>query len=335
MTKPAPAPSHHPSRRWSYYRRIFSAYLTPATSHLTFWHEPPEANDNASAAELGEYYMPFLQKADYVGPCDGAGIPLLDYRGTLGLQYNPIAIAQYGLGNYNAWRRSGDAQHRGKFLAAADWLLAHLEQNSRGLWVWNHHFDWEYRTTLKAPWYSGLAQGQGVSLLVRAHAATGNTAYADAAQRALQPLLHEVSDGGVCVRDEHGRLWLEEYIVDPPTHILNGFLWTTWGVYDYWLATRDAAARALFDSAVETLAAALPSYDTGYWSLYEHSGTRMKMLASPFYHRLHIVQLRVMHRLTGKAEFQQYAERWEGYRTRWSHRQRALLYKTVFKLLYY
>jgi len=30
---------------------------------------------------------------------------------------------------------------------------------------------------------------------------------------------------------------------------------------------------------------------------------KMKMLASPFYHNLHIVQLKVMHRLTGKGFF--------------------------------
>ena len=29
------------------------------------------------------------------------GIPLLNYHGIIGKQYNPIAIAQYGLGNLN------------------------------------------------------------------------------------------------------------------------------------------------------------------------------------------------------------------------------------------
>ena len=35
------------------------------------------------------------------------------------------------------------------------------------------------------------------------------------------------------------------------------------------------------------------------------------MLASPFYHRLHIVQLQVLHRITGEDIFQQYADKWE------------------------
>jgi heparosan-N-sulfate-glucuronate 5-epimerase len=59
------------------------------------------------------------------------------------------------------------------------------------------------------------------------------------------------------------------------------------------------------------------------------------MLASPFYHRLHIVQLRVMHRLTGDASFMAIADRWEDYAQSRSNRTRALVEKSVFKLLHY
>jgi hypothetical protein len=61
----------------------------------------------------------------------------------------------------------------------------------------------------------------------------------------------------------------------------------------------------------------------------------MKMLASPFYHHLHVVQLEVMHRLTGDPAFADYACRWEAYRRNPFKRTLALAYKAVFKLLYY
>jgi heparosan-N-sulfate-glucuronate 5-epimerase len=319
----------------SYYRRIVSAYLIGGQSHLTFWHEMPEENLNASAGELGEYYMVFAQKANYKGVYDAVGIPQLDYRGKIGRQYNPIAIAQYGLGNYNLFRRSGDANHRDNFLRAADWLVLHLEPNPRGLKVWNHHFDWEYRDTLRAPWYSALAQGQGMSLLVRAHKECGDSRYLTAAQQALQSFLNPVTEGGVTFTDERSDLWFEEYIVSPPTHILNGFIWAAWGVYDYFLSTQDHAARELFARAVRTLTRNLDRYDLGFWSLYEISGTRLPMVASPFYHQLHIIQLRVMHRLTGGDEFARVADRWEGYGRSRGKRTRALCYKSAFKLCYY
>jgi hypothetical protein len=323
------------SRRLHYYRRIFSAYLLPGKSHLSFWHETPELNPNAKADQLGEYYMVFGGKADFAGDYDSQEILQLDYRGQIGLQYNPIAISQYGLGNYNLFARAGEESRRKKFLAASDWLVANLEQNRQGVWVWTHHFDWEYRDRLKAPWYSGLAQGQGISLLLRAYLETGVDRYRDAACRAFQSFGRAVLDGGVIFTDDQGDVWIEEYIVHPPTHILNGCIWASWGIYDYSLSTKDPTARVLFDKVVQTLAKNLDRYDVGFWSLYEQSGTRLKMVASPFYHRLHIVQLRIMHSLTGNDVFQRYAERWESYGQSHAKRAAALCYKSAFKLCYY
>ena len=321
--------------RLRYYQRIFRAYLLPGKSHLTFWHESPRANANASLHRLGEYYMGFEGKADYSGPYDQSGIPRLDYRGAIGLQYNPIAIAQWGLGNYNLFRRTGHREARDKFLRASDCLIDQMEQNRHGVWVWNHHFDWEYRETLRAPWYSALAQGQGISLLVRAHAETAQSAYLEGAQRAFSSFLHSIESGGVTFTDAKGDLWFEEYIVSPPTHILNGFIWAAWGVYDYYLATQNQTAKTLFDSGVTTLLNNLGRYDLGFWSLYELSGTRMKMVASPYYHRLHIVQLRIMYALTGMHEFSEIADCWESYGRSPAKRTRALCYKSAFKLAYY
>lgn len=321
--------------RLNYYRRLFSAYLTPQRSHLTFWHEMPEVNEGFRPGKLGDYYMTFSAKATYPGQYDDAGIPLLNYHGRVGLQYNPIAIAQYGLGNYNLFRLDGDPDRRRKFLLAADWLVANLERNQAGLWVWNHHFDWEYRTPLKAPWYSALSQGQGISVLVRAGHETGTPSYMEAAQKAFQVFLKTVDQGGVTYIDKDGHTWFEETIVDPPTHILNGFIWASWGVYDYFLYTQSEEAQRLFAESVSTLKEKLQDFDVGFWSLYEQSGTRMKMVASPFYHTLHIVQLQVMHRLTGEPKFAHYARQWKGYQNSPLKRNLALAYKVFFKILYY
>jgi len=207
--------------------------------------------------------MTFADKARYAGPFDDRGVPRLDYRGSIGCQYNPIAVAQYGLAAWNAegagvgCQVSGvseggrcpeqplsaaqqpghptisNSPWRGRFLAAADWLVENLEPNSHGVSVWMHQFDWEYFQTLRAPWYSGLAQGQGISLLVRAHVATGQARYRDAAERAFQALVTPVDQGGTLFVDERGDWWIEEYITDPPTHILNGMMWAMWGVWDW------------------------------------------------------------------------------------------------------
>jgi hypothetical protein len=59
------------------------------------------------------------------------------------------------------------------------------------------------------------------------------------------------------------------------------------------------------------------------------------MVASRFYHELHIVQLQILFRMTGEQKFSEVAERWSRYAANPMNRSRALLYKGAFKLCYY
>lgn len=170
---------------------------------------------------------------------------------------------------------------------------------------------------------------------MRAHTESGDARCLHAARTAFESFQHPIEEGGIALTDESGDLWFEQYIVSPPTHILNGFIWVLCGVYDYALATKESAAQELFARGVRTLLHHLDRYDLGFWSLYEQSGTRLPMVASAFYHRLHIVQLRVMHRLSGEELFARVADRWQDYTCGRVNRARALAYKALFKLCYY
>ena len=46
-----------------------------------------------------------------------------------------------------------------------------------GVYVWQHEFNWVYKENLINPWHSGLAQGQGLSVLCRAFKETDNSDY--------------------------------------------------------------------------------------------------------------------------------------------------------------
>jgi len=174
-----------------------------------------------------------------------------------------------------------------------------------------------------------------VTLCVGAMTEHDVTAFRSLETPAFATFQHPIAKGGVAFTDESGDLWFEEYIVSPPTHILNGFIWALWGVHDFALATKEAAAQELFGRGVRTLLHNLDRYDLGFWSLYEQSGMRLPMVTSAFYHRLHIVQLRVMHHLTGEELFARVADRWEGYTRSRVNRARALGYTSAFKLCYY
>ena len=321
--------------RLKYWNRILNAYLLGGNSHLSFWHDIPKINEKMKTDDLGQYYMPFHYKADYSGQYDENGIPMLDYHGKIGLQYNPIAIAQYGLGNYNLWCDTHNESRFQKFISASDWLVDNLVKNRYGLSLWMHHFDFEYRDKLVSPWYSGLAQGLGLSVLLRAFRESSKQVYLDTHQKAWVSMTKTIESGGVIDIDKEGNYWIEEYIVNPPTHILNGFIWALWGVYDTWKFLDSSEAEDLFNKCCKTLELNLEKYDSGYWSLYEQSGTRMKMLASPFYHNLHIIQLKIINLLTKKSIFQQIAGEWENYMHNPINRYRAIVYKGLFKLIYY
>jgi heparosan-N-sulfate-glucuronate 5-epimerase len=301
---------------------------------LSFWYERPEMNPRAFDGS-GAYFMQFAGKARYAGPFDAAGIPLLDYQGDIGRQHNPIAIAQYGLARFNQWLTTRAGADREAWVAVTEWLVRALRPNRFGVSVWMHDFDWPYRQLLRAPWYSGLAQGNGVSLLVRAAITTGDAAHAAAAHRAFESLLRPVSEGGVVVTDDRGDLWIEEYLIDTPSHILNGFIWALWGVHDYAQWSRRPEALRLWTACVGTLERRLSEFDTGWWSLYESRDGAREMLASRYYHTLHITQLQIMHRLTGIRVFSDTATRFQSYLDEPSNRARAFARKAIFKVRHY
>lgn len=320
--------------RFSYLRRIVKAYILPSTSQLTFWHGIPEKNPEYLLDDHDAYYMKFHYKADYTGHYDENRIPMLNYHGSIGLQYNPIAISQYGLGNYNLYLETKDVDRIARFIDVANWLVQNLEKNSKGVYVWHHYFDFEYRSKLISPWYSGLAQGLGLSVLVRAYKITADRKYLECCQRAFVSMTLPLEQGGV-LTEEDGYTWIEEYMVNPPTHILNGFIWALWGVYDVYLYLDWPEGKELFDKCVLTLEKNLYRYDTGYWSLYENSFTSLPMITSTFYHKLHIVQLQILFEMTKKPIFRKYSLRWKSFESNRMNRYRAIFVKILFKLFYY
>ena len=321
----------------NYYKRILAAYFfNKKSSNLRFWHTEPKVNISVKIENLCRYYLDYSKKTEYPGPFDASGVPMLNYFGTIGVQYNPDSIAQYALGVYEQSLKNNDPRLKNIFLSQADWYVKNIQPRRQGIGVFVYDFDFEYYKTLKKPWYTSLGQGHGISVLLRAYLLTNDPKYLATAKTAFASFNYSTDvDGGVRFTDTNGDIWLEEAIVKPATHILNGFMWALWGVYDYWLVTKEPAALTLFNQCVETIERNLSRYDTGFWSRYDLAPTKIPCLASRYYHALHIAQLKVMYLLTGKLVFKQYAEKWESYQSSKFKRRLALNLKIIFKLLYY
>jgi hypothetical protein len=305
-------------------------YIVPGGS-VTFWHTKV-GPVNYDYASLEDYYIDFTAKTHYQGPFDDNGVPMLNYRGSIGLRYNPCAVSQYALGWYQRWMRNSEGTGE-PFIRMADWLTQHInvDAEKRGLWYYDFDLD---AYGVKAPWISALAQAQGICVLLRAAKVTGNVCYEECARAAYAGMVAPVATGGTRL-DSGDDMWLEELVADRPTAILDGYIFALLGVRDYAFYFKDESAENLWEAGIETLLRRLPEYDLGYWSRADLYQQEPPMPASSFYHRLHIAQLQILYSLTSKDVFKDYAERWQRVSCSSVCRCKNFIAKLWFKIRYY
>ncbi|OPZ85144.1 MAG: hypothetical protein BWY74_04005 [Firmicutes bacterium ADurb.Bin419] len=267
-----------------------------------------------SKDEIKGYYNNLTEKVTRFG-LSGNEVPKssVDTGETI---YFSIEIFQYGLASYDLFLMFSDQSMLEKTIACAEWAVGN--QQTDGSWV-----TFEYEN--KAHPYSSMAQGEGISLLARAFAATGEEKYKVATDKALEFMLKPVEEGGTTKYDGNDIYFLE-CTHDPL--ILNGWIFSLWGVLDYWKLTKNEQVKDVLGRTLATMERRLPYFDMGYWSMYEDG----KRICSPFYHKLHIAQLNVMYDLTGNAVFKAYADKWERYLNSWWNRNRAFAKKAIQKV---
>jgi hypothetical protein len=244
---------------------------------------------------------------------------------------NPVTIAQLGLG---AWQRSesGDSTWREVAERCGDWI--ELERDGRGRIPYYLRMPHTY--DLPVPWYSAMAQGEAASLLVRLADRTESRLVS--AQALVQPLLDD--ELGLRADTDHGVV-LQEYPTDPPAHVLNGWVFALWGIYDVACAleaagneTEAAVCRDAWHDGVATLASRVHHYELASgWTRYDLFPHPIVHVASPFYHRLHIAQFEALHDLAPGYDFAGCAARWEAALDKRSTVAMAVARKVGFRLI--
>jgi len=237
---------------------------------------------------------------------------------------NAVTVAQLGLG---AWQLARDDEEWLRVVRhAAGWVSSELDEHGRIAYL----FPMPHTYRLDPPWYSAIAQGEAASLLVRAARSLDEPSLLDDARRAVEALLDPALG---LIRETTAGPILQEYPTTPPSDVLNGWIFALWGLYDVAAATGDERVRAAFGQGTRTLAHTLPAYDIGFgWSRYDLVPRRIPNIASPFYHRLHIEQLRALARLAPEhAVFEETAERWLAALRRPHARAHALTLKVLYR----
>ena len=282
----------------------------------SIWHVNQDIGKCFSVDAIRGYYNNMTEKVTKLpNLLENNRLPLLN-TGTKEVEM-PVAIFQYGLGAYDLYLQTGENRYMKKFNQTVKWAIEHQDKDGR----WNTFF-YIYPENP----YGAMAQGEGASLLLRAYVQTGDEKYLEVAQKAIDYMTKSIEKGGTTIYDKDNVVFAEY------THlpiVMNGWIFALWGLYDYVLATKDEGQyRELLSKSCETLIKYLPQFKTRYWSKYDLAG----MIASPFYHNLHIAQMQAMYQLTGKSIFDEYAKRWEEQQSKVLNKGLALFVKAIQKL---
>lgn len=187
-----------------------------------------------------------------------------------GLQIHPLA----NFGKLNAlWRNKRKDDQLEPLL---DELLPLAAARAGGL-AWEYYFDYGGG---RAPWVSGLAQGTGLQSMARA-------AIRLQRKEEVFPLLHAglaifkaAPPKGVRLTSGDGAHYLI-YSFDRSLLVLNAFVQSLVGLYDFAAYANDDVTRALFADGDRVLQRDIAKYDTGFWSKYS-----LQRESDLSYHRL-------------------------------------------------
>jgi len=214
---------------------------------------------------------------------DDAGVIMTKIPYTQEYHYHVTAIASQAISN--------DSK---TFTAPIKWLVDNIEKDGS----YQHDFVFPFYYGFPKPWIGGLAQGLAISALVQANELeTAEKAFLGLSKHCLY-------------KDKHNDVWIEEYPLDEPAFILNGFIYAMFGVYDFYKATEDKKAKKTFDACIKTLVNNIEryDYDIDNWSKYDLFD---ELPAQPFYHEIHIKQMHVLHNITNNKLFLDKAKKWE------------------------
>lgn len=279
-------------------------------------------SEDLHGKELGEYYFVFEESRVSVGKdqkliskFDENGIPInktyIDVKDK-SYVYFPISIGQMGIAVFHTYLKSKTENDKQRFLKFVDWFADEKnfhESDKLGVrWLTDVALP-AYKNS--GPWQSAFSQSRGISILLRGFQLTGDTRFKDLAEKALKSFLYSVNEGGVTSFTKWGPFY-EEYTASVPTLVLNGMIFSLCGVYDFLrVFPDDPTASNIFNEGIETLENILPEYDMGYWSRYNLCSADFYPEIDPStirYQRLHMTQLLMLYKLTGKDIFKKYAE---------------------------
>lgn len=249
------------------------------------------------------------------GAHDRYGVRMLRIDGKL---YNyPGAAASYGLRNINTYHVTGDTFYLRRAEAQAQRMIhIHTATGPLAAWYFPNRYARDRHNQrgelVRPPWYSAMAQGLVLSLFSRLSDLTGVQKWRDAADHTFASFLRPGPCAGpytVNVDAAH-YYWLQEWPWPhmKPDDTLNGHIFSSFGLYDYYLLTADPTALALFRGALTTVEHYFPAFRNPGWISHY---CLAHLACNPKYHQIHVQLMLQLYTITQDLTFARFADRLE------------------------
>lgn len=279
--------------------------------------------------ELGIYYIDMraakihYTNNIYEGGFDDHGVP---FCGSGDAKfYFPINIAQFGFMLHADYLEKRDYKTLNQLKNCVEKLVELATIDYKECIWWHQHKELKYN--INAPWASAMAQGEVISLFLRYYQITREEQYLELSKKAFHFLRNDVSEKGVRRYDNFGDLWFEEYPSNPSSYVLNGFIYTLFGLYDLYRVIGDKEVKEDIEACLKTLRNNLHRFDAGYWSYYD---LLKKELVRFYYQKnVHVPQMTILYLLTQDPIFKYFAMRWDKQLTPWNYMLVRIMYRVL------
>lgn len=240
---------------------------------------------------------------------DENGIPMWHNADNTGYDYHYTTMFSYALGKSDSYLLTGNENDLRVLQAIADYIIYTAIPESKGMLLRETDTKGAHTGNLSA-----MTHGEAISVLCRTAEYIGDSQYLDIAIALLYPFERGIDDNGVLGEiSSIGSNWYEEYVTRPLNHVLNGMVYSVWGLRDLHNATGNKKAHNLFLNGTEYIEKAMPGFDSGYWSYYWIPESGKNYTSSMMYHNLHICQLTALYKQTGIKTFKVYADKFISY----------------------
>ena len=239
---------------------------------------------------------------------DDEGVAIWKYEGEF--YYHPIYICHKAVLFLEAFRTQQDSTYLELARRSIDRLLKESVEFDGAIYYpyrFDHRVHKRDELLIKAPWYSGMAQGEILGLLVRMFQATGDSIYVDYADRTFKSFLRPRGEyePWTVYFDWRGCYWVEEYPTETPSQTFNGFVYGMYGLYEYYLMRRSEEAERVLQNCLSTIKNYVPLYRRPGRPSFYALGLRHYSLG---YHHVHIAQLRQLYKMTKDPFFENWVD---------------------------